>query len=142
MDLTIEAPHTVISAEADRLRLNCMNTGPDFSLVTFLTAKSLDELSELIRYGVGRYGIDSTSAEDWIESVSAKPDQKSDFAITPGTSTGLQITYDLRYDGSKDTQVIIVDINPLPSKSRPQVRVGRYCGTLDRKLSRARAGHM
>lgn len=116
IEVIIEAPHKAITARSDRIRLNGMNTGPDFSEVTyFLTAKSLDELSELIRYGVGRYGIDSASAEDWIEAVSAKPDQKSDFAIGAGTSSGVQVTYDLRYDGSKDTQVIIVHVNPLPA---------------------------
>lgn len=116
MDLFIEAPYGVIAANTDRLRLNGLNNRADFSEVTyFLTAKSLDELSSRIRDGVGRYGIPSEPAEGWIEAISAKPDQKSDFAITPGTSTGLEVTYDLRYDGSKDTQVIIVHVNPLPS---------------------------
>lgn len=114
IEVIIEAPGTAITARSDRIRLNGMNSGPDFSEVTyFLTAKSLDELSTLIREGVGRYGIPSDTAEGWIRDVSAKPDQKSDFAITPGTSTGVQVTYDLRYDGSKATQVIIVHVNPL-----------------------------
>jgi len=114
VEVIIEAPYTAITARSDRIRLNGMNGGPDFSEVTyFLTAKSLDELSTLIREGVGRYGIPSDPAEGLIQSISAKPDQKSDFAITPGTSTGVQVTYDLRYDGSKDTQVIIVHVNPL-----------------------------
>ena len=43
----------------------------------------------------------------------SKPDTKSDFAIGAGTETGLQATYDLRYGGSEDTQVIIVHVNPL-----------------------------
>lgn len=119
MDLFIQAPYGVIAAHTDRLRLNGMNNRADFSEITyFLTATSREDLATLIRDGVGRYGIDSTSAEDWIESVSAKPDQMSDFAITPGTSTGLQVTYDLRYDGTKDTQVIIVHVNPLPTTGR------------------------
>lgn len=116
MDLTIEAPHTAITAQTDRLRLNGLNRRADFTEVTyFLTASSLEELSGLIREGVGRYGIPSESAERWIESISAKPDQKSDFAIAPGTASGLQVTYDIRYDGSKDTQVIIVHVSPMPS---------------------------
>jgi hypothetical protein len=32
--------------------------------------------------------------------------------LGPGTSTGLDVTYDLRYDGAKDVQVIIVHVNP------------------------------
>ncbi|WP_336885601.1 hypothetical protein [Arthrobacter sp. FW305-BF8] len=59
-----------------------------------------------------RYGIDTDSAEGWIESISRKPEDKSNFAVSPGTSTGLLVTYDLRYDGSKDVQVIIVHVNP------------------------------
>jgi hypothetical protein len=66
----------------------------------------------LIRDGVHRYGTDSESAERWIESISRRPEDKTDFALGPGTSTGLQVTYDLRYDGSKDVQVIIVHVNP------------------------------
>lgn len=69
-------------------------------------------MTSLIRDGVDRYGIDSQSAERWIESISSRPEEGSDFALPPGNSTGLQITYDLRYDGSKDTQVIIVHVNP------------------------------
>jgi hypothetical protein len=114
MDLAIEGPYTAIIAKTDRLRLNGMNKRDDFSEVTyFLTANSLEEFSGLIREGVSRYGIPSDPAEDWIESISGRPDQKSDFAIAPGTSTGLQVTYDLRYDGSKDTQVIIVHVSAL-----------------------------
>jgi hypothetical protein len=65
-----------------------------------------------IRDGVDRYGIDKESAENWIESISSRPEVKSDFAISPGTSTGLKVTYDLRYDGSKGIQAIIVHVNP------------------------------
>lgn len=118
MSLSIEGPSGVITANTDRLRLNGMNNDSEFSEVTyFLTADSLEGLIKRIREGVRLYGIPSDPAEGWIESVSAKPDQKSDFAITPGTSTGLEVTYDLRYDGSKNVQVIIVHVCPLPSKS-------------------------
>lgn len=114
MDLIIEGPGGVVKARTDRLRLNGMNTGANFSEVTyFLTANSLDDYAGLIRDGVDRYGINEESADDWIHSVSALPSQKSDFAIGTGTKVGLQVTYDLRYDGSKETQVIIVHVNPL-----------------------------
>jgi hypothetical protein len=118
MELTIEAPSGLISAKTDRLRLNGMNKGPDFSEVTFfLTADSRDDYFALIRDGAVRYGIDKESAEGWIESISSRPEDKSDFAIQPGTSTGLEVTYDLRYDGSKNTQVIIVHVSPLRTDS-------------------------
>lgn len=35
----------------------------------------------------------------------------------PGTATRLEVTYDLRYDGSEDKQVIIVHVSPVPSKT-------------------------
>lgn len=38
---------------------------------------------------------------------------KSDFSITSRTSTGLDDYHDLRYDGSKDVQVIIVHVRPV-----------------------------
>jgi hypothetical protein len=113
MVLDIEGPHGSINATTDRLRLNGMNNRSEFSEVTyFLTAESLEDFTALIRDGVDRYGIPSESAEDWIESTSSQPEDKSDFALTPGTSTGLDVTYDLRYDGAKDVQVIIVHVSP------------------------------
>ena len=82
----------------------------DFSEVTyFLTTGSPDEFFDLIRDGVERYGIDCDSAERWISSPK-DPEGRSDFSLAPGTSTGLAVNYDLRYDGAKDTQVIIVHV--------------------------------
>jgi hypothetical protein len=114
MTLDIAGPQGNISARTDRLRLNGMNKGPFFSEITyFLTAHSLEDYTALIRDGVDRYGIPSDSAERWIESTSGSPQDKSNFALVSGKSTGLRITYDLRYDGSKDVQVIIVHVNPI-----------------------------
>ena len=114
MSLVIEGPTGEVSAQTDRLRMNGMNTGSNFSEVTyFLTAQSLAEYTTMIRDGVDRYGIDHESAERVIESISSNPEGKTDFAISTGMKTGLQVTYDLRYDGSKGTQVIIVHVNPL-----------------------------
>ncbi|MHA7302312.1 hypothetical protein [Pseudarthrobacter sp. MDT1-22] len=111
--LTIVAPSGEISGETDRIRLNTTNKRPDFSEVTyFLTAGSPDEYFELIRDGVARYGIDADSAERWIAGAQRDPERKTDFSITSGTSTGLDVNYDLRYDGGKDTQVIIVHVRP------------------------------
>ncbi|MCP9000057.1 hypothetical protein NFC73_09985 [Pseudarthrobacter sp. RMG13] len=111
--LTIVAPSGEITGETDRIRLNTTDKRPDFSEVTyFLTAGSPHEYFELIRDGVARYGIDADSAERWIAGAQRDPDRKTEFSITSGTSTGLDVNYDLRYDGGKDTQVIIVHVRP------------------------------
>lgn len=111
--LTIVAPSGEISGETDRIRFNTTDKRPDFSELTyFLTADSRDEYFELIRDGVERYGIDADSAERWIAGAQRDPERKSDFSITSGTSTGLDVNYDLRYDGTKETQVIIVHVRP------------------------------
>jgi hypothetical protein len=110
--LTIVAPGGEITGETDRIRFKTVPTRPDFSEVTyFLTADSPEQYFELIRDGVERYGIANESAERWISSTEKTPDGKSDFSITPGSSTGLEVNYDLRYDGGKETQVIIVHVS-------------------------------
>jgi hypothetical protein len=114
ISLTIAGPSGIVQAETDRIRFNTTEQEPDFREVTyFLTAGSLEEYIGLIRNGVEKYGVDSASAERWISSTESNPGTKSDFSITSGTSTGLEVNYDLRYDGSKDVQVIIVHVNPL-----------------------------
>ncbi|VXC65725.1 conserved exported hypothetical protein [Arthrobacter sp. 9V] len=114
MELNIETPTALISAKTDRLRLNGMNKGPDFREVTyFLKAESFEDFTALIRDGVDRYGIPGESAEGWIESMSSRQEDEGDFSLAPGTSTGLRVSYDLRYDGSKEVQVIIVHIHPV-----------------------------
>ncbi|WP_017200174.1 hypothetical protein [Arthrobacter sp. M2012083] len=113
MELKIEAPTGLISAKTDRLRLNGMNDRSDFGEITyFLKADSFEDFTALIRDGVERYGIPGESAEGWIESMSSRPEDEGDFSLAPGTSTGLRVSYDLRYDGSKDVQVIIVHVHP------------------------------
>jgi hypothetical protein len=114
ISLTIAAPSGEISGETDRIRFNTTDQRSDFSEVTyFLTADTPEEYFQLIREGVDRYGISADSAEEWISSTQADPGSKSDFSITSGRSTGLDVNYDLRYDGAKDTQVIIVHIRPV-----------------------------
>jgi len=111
--LTIAAPNGEIAGETDRMRFNTTGKRSDFSEVTyFLTADSADEYFSLIRDGVQRYGISSDSAERWISSTEKNPAKTSDFSITSGTAVGLEVNYDLRYDGAKDTQVIIVHVWP------------------------------
>lgn len=112
--LTIVAPDGEITAQTDRIRFNTTASRSDFSEVTFfLTAASDEEYFGLIRDAVTRYGIDAGSAERWISGTEADPSGKSDFAITAGTSTGLEVTYDLRFNGETGSRVIMVHVRPL-----------------------------
>jgi hypothetical protein len=114
IDLTIVGPSGEITAKTDRIRFLSGETRTDFREVTyFLTAESREEFYELIRDGVERYGIDKESAENWISSTESDPGDRSDFSISSGYATGIGVNYDLRYDGSKNTQVIIVHVNPV-----------------------------
>ena len=66
-----------------------------------------------IRDGVEQHGIESRAAEGWITTISGRPEDRSSFALGPGTATGLNVSYDLRCDGSKDVQVITVHVSPV-----------------------------
>lgn len=113
INLAIVGPSGEITAQTDRIRFKTTDARPDFTEVTyFLTAASAEEFNALIREGVDQYGIDADDAERWISSTSKDPSAKSDYSLTSGTSTGLEVNYDLRFDGSKDTQVIIVHVSP------------------------------
>lgn len=113
INLAIVGPSGEITAQTDRVRFKTTDARPDFTEVTyFLTAASAEEFNALIREGVDKYGIDADDAERWISSTSKDPSAKSDYSLTSGTSTGLEVNYDLRFDGSKDTQVIIVHVSP------------------------------
>lgn len=112
--LTIVGPDGEISGHTDRIRFNTTDARPDFSEVTyFLTADSAEDYFGLIRDGVARYGIDAAAADRWIGTATSKPDFKSDFSLPSGRAIGLDVNYDLRYDGGKDTQVIIVHVRPI-----------------------------
>jgi hypothetical protein len=113
INLAIVGPSGEITAQTDRIRFKTTDARPDFTEVTyFLTAASAEEFNALIREGVDKYGIDADDAERWISSTSQDPSAKSDYSLTSGTSTGLEVNYDLRFDSSKDTQVIIVHVSP------------------------------
>jgi len=115
IDLTIVGPSGEVRAKTDRIRFLSGEPRTDFREITyFLTAESKEELYGLIRDGVLRYGIDQESAESWISSTERSPGGKSGFSITTGYATGFGVNYDLRYDGSKEVQVIIVHVTPRP----------------------------
>lgn len=114
LHLTISAPLGEVAADTDYVRFDTSASRTDFREVTyFLTASSLNEISSLIREGVRRYGIDGESAERWISSTEANPRTRSSFSIAPGRSTGLTVDYDVRYNGAKSAQVIIVHVTPV-----------------------------
>ncbi|MFF2843862.1 hypothetical protein [Paenarthrobacter sp. NPDC057981] len=114
IELTIVGPSGEIHAQTDRIRFKTTDARPDFTEVTyFLTADSAEDFAALIRDGVEKYGIDADDAERWISSTSKDSSAKSDYSLTSGTSTGLEVNYDLRFDGSKETQVIIVHVTPV-----------------------------
>lgn len=114
INLTIDGPDGQIQAETDRIRFGTTASRDDFRVVTyFLTAKSPEDYFALIRDGVERYGIDADDAERWIASAEADRSKETSYSLTSGTSTGLEVNYDLRYDGGKDTQVIIVNVAPV-----------------------------
>ena len=112
--LTVAGPSGEIRGQTDRIGFLTTDTQPDFSQITyFLTADSQDEYFALIRDGVEQYGIESRAAEGWITSISGRREDQSRFALGPGTATGLNVSYDLRYDGSQDVQIIIVHVSPV-----------------------------
>ncbi|MFC8041473.1 hypothetical protein ACFUOZ_19150 [Paenarthrobacter sp. NPDC057355] len=113
IDLTIVGPSGEIRAQTDRIRFKTTDARPDFTEVTyFLTADSAEGFAALIRDGVEKYGIDADDAERWISANGKDSSAKSEYSLTSGKSTGLEVNYDLRFDGSKETQVIIVHVTP------------------------------
>ncbi|MFJ4169943.1 hypothetical protein ACIPY3_10550 [Paenarthrobacter sp. NPDC089714] len=113
IQLSIVGPSGEVTGQTDRIRFKTTDASPDFSEVTyFLTADSPEDLFAQIREGVKKYGIDSADAERWITSAGQDASGTSDYSLTSGTSTGLSVNYDIRFDGSKDTQVIIVHVSP------------------------------
>lgn len=113
IQLSIVGPSGEVTGQTDRIRFKTTDARADFSEVTyFLTAESAEDLFAQIREGVEKYGIDPEDAERWISSAGKDSTGTSDYSLTSGTSTGLSVNYDIRFDASKDTQVIIVHVSP------------------------------
>ena len=110
--MEITGPAGVLRAKTDRVRFTTTDTSPEIDLVYyFLTAKSLADYVEVLRDGVRDYGLDAEAAERWISGVEADLGKKSSYSLGDGSARGFNVGYDLRYDGSKDTQVVIVTIS-------------------------------
>ncbi|WP_374946881.1 hypothetical protein [Agreia sp.] len=114
ISLEIAGPQGTVEAETDRIRFFTTDAQPDVDRITyFLVADSPEAFFELLREGSDAYGLDRASVDDWIDSVETDSDGVSDFSFAPGTSVGLNVNYDVRYDSSAAVQVAIVDVYPL-----------------------------
>ena len=110
--LEITGSGGVLSATTDRVRFTTTDTSPDIDLIYyFLTATSLEEYVQLLRDGVRDYGLDADATERWISGAEADPGKESSYSLGNGKALGFNVGYDLRYDGSKDTQVVIVTVS-------------------------------
>lgn len=111
-ELEITGPSGVLSTTTDRVRFTTTDTSPDIDLIYyFLTANSLEEYVQLLRDGVRDYGLDAEATERWISGAEAEPSKKSSYSLGNGNTLGFNVGYDLRYDGSKETQVVIVTVS-------------------------------
>lgn len=112
--LTIRGTEGTLEAETDHVRFFTTDTSPVLTVITyFLTAETLDEYVQLLRDAVQEYGLDSDAVERWVEGMRGNPGDKSSYAIGVGDAKGFDVGYDLRYDGGKDKQVIIVSVSKL-----------------------------
>lgn len=114
ISLSIVGPQGTVEAETDRIRFFTTDAQPDVDRITyFLVAESPEQFFDLLRAGSDAYGLDRASVDDWIDSVATDSDGVSDFSFAPGTSVGLNVNYDVRYDSSAAVQVAIVEVYPL-----------------------------
>jgi hypothetical protein len=114
IDVEIVGPSRTVTARTDHLRFLDTPSPPSIDTLTyFLVASSDDKFFSLLRDAVDEVGLDADAVERWISDVASDTDGASKFAFAPGTATGLNVSYDLRYDRQKSVQVIIVDVYPL-----------------------------
>lgn len=114
-DLEITGPAGVLNAKTDRVRFTTTDTSSDIDpIYYFLTATSLEEYAQLLRDGVQDYGLDADATERWISGAESDPAKKSSYSLGDGSALGINVGYDLRYDGSKETQVVIVTVSARP----------------------------
>lgn len=110
--LSITGSEGTLTAQTDHVRFTTTDSMPTLDIIYyFLTADTAEEYFQLVRDGVKTLGIDQADAERWISGVEADPGKKSNYSQGDGSALGFNVGYDLRYDGSKDTQVVIVTIS-------------------------------
>lgn len=112
--LTIRGTGGTLDAATDHVRFFTTDTSPELTMVTyFLTAETLDEYVQLLRDAVREYGLDAEAVERWVEETKRDPGDKASYAIGSESDKGFYVGYDLRYDGSKEIQLIIVTVSRL-----------------------------
>lgn len=115
LDLEITGPAGVLNAKTDRVRFTTTDTSTDVDpIYYFLTANSLEEYVQLLRDGIQDYGLDADATERWIAGAESDPAKKGSYSLGDGSTLGITVGYDLRYDGSKETQVVIVTVSARP----------------------------
>ncbi|WP_237762411.1 hypothetical protein [Arthrobacter sp. ERGS1:01] len=110
--LSVTGGSGTLNAQTDHVRFTTTDTSPDLDLVYyFLTTESLDQYVQLVRDAVTDYGLNADAANRWIDGALKDPGKKSNYSLGDGNKLGFNVGYDLRYDGSKKTQVIIVTVS-------------------------------
>lgn len=110
--LTILGAAGTLKAQTDHVRFGTTDTSPALETVYyFLTSETLDEYVKLLRDAVDNYGLEMGPVERWIANVQEDPGKKSSYSVGAGNALGFDVEYDLRYDGSKKKQVIIVGVS-------------------------------
>lgn len=110
--LAITGSAGTLQAETDHVRFGTTDTSPDIDRIYyFLTTDNLDSYIQLLRDAVTDYGLDAEVTERWISGAEADSGGKSSYSLGEGNALGFNVGYDLRYDGSKGTQVVIVTVS-------------------------------
>lgn len=110
--LSITGGSGTLAAETDHVRFTTTDTNPDLDLIYyFLTTEDLDQYVQLLRDAVTDYGLNADATNRWIDDALKNPEKKSNYSLGNGNKLGFNVGYDLRYDGSKKTQVIIVAVS-------------------------------
>jgi hypothetical protein len=115
LTLSIKGNDGTLEAETNHVRFTTTDTSPDLDLVYyFLTTENLDDYVQLLRDGIRDYGLDADTTKLWIDDTLNNPGDKSSHSLGEGNKLGFNVGYDLRYDGGKKTQVIIVTVSAHP----------------------------
>ncbi|MBB2996593.1 hypothetical protein [Paeniglutamicibacter cryotolerans] len=110
--LSIKGSAGTLEAETDHVRFVTTDDFPVLTIITyFLTTESYEDYVRLIRDAVVDYGFDPVPVEAWIEQTSRDHGGDASFVVGEGNTLGFYVSYDLRYDGRKKVQVIIVQVS-------------------------------
>ena len=116
IQISIAGPQGTVTGSSDSLKFATDPARSDFKEVTFYHRhEKWEDLERDVRDAVPRYGLDAADAEYWLQNVqkSTSPMGLSHYALGPGTSVGLAVTYDIDYNGPIDPSVISVRVSPV-----------------------------